>query len=414
MCRKMRKFCANLRGENGLETILEVPIPEEMFPTKNKSPKLMFWKKSKLGRFSIGDRNSQIQVLLGVIGAPLVHLPIHFDNMFNKSLKNYPIESSMAKYIISQYIAAVGGAHALNSVDSMYAMGKVKIMASEFNSDGVLSANNQNLKNSKKTKVKGRKHGAEVGGFVLWSKRPELWCLELVVSGTKIIAGCDGKVTWRQTPWHNSHASRGPRQPLRRSLLGLDPRLTANFFTNSICIGERRANGEDCFVLKLEANPKTMEARSSIDILIIRHSILGYFSQKTGLLVQLDDSQLLGIKTSKNNYVYWETTMESSIHDYRTVDGINIAHSGRTSVSFFRCGEMTEDHSKTRLEEIWSIEEVEFNIQGLTMDCFLPPANLNTRNDGFPAFLPKSTTKTWTATKHSDVKVVVIDDDGYS
>ncbi|KAL9231422.1 hypothetical protein vseg_006654 [Gypsophila vaccaria] len=408
----MMKFRANLDGEIGLETIFEVPIPEEM--SKKKFPKFKLWKKLNPNCNPNDDRNSQIQVLLGVIGAPLIHLPVYSDNNSNKSSKNCPIESSTAKYIISQYIAAVGGAHAVNSVDSMYAMGKVKMMASEFNSDGVLSVNRQKRENQKKIKVKGMKHGAEVGGFVLWSKWPELWCLELVVSGTKIIAGCDGKVAWRQTPWNNSHASRGPPRPLRRSLLGLDPRLTANLFTNAICMGEKTVNGEDCFVLKLEASLKTLESRSSIDIEIIRHTISGYFSQRTGLLVQLDDSQLFGIKTCKNNCIIWESTMESSIQDYRTIDGINIAHSGKTCASFSKHGEKTETHSKTRLVEIWSIEEVDFNIKGLTMECFLPPANLTTRNEGVPAFVlnkTKSTTKARNATKLSSTKIVAIDDD---
>ena len=124
----------------------------------------------------------------------------------------------MAKYIIHQYIAAMGGEHALNSIDSMYAMGKVRMMASEFSAGEGLSVNNPKGDNTKVVKVKGLKHGGEVGGFVLWQKKPDLWCLELVVSGTKISAGSDGKVAWRQTPWHNSHASRGPPRPLRRSL----------------------------------------------------------------------------------------------------------------------------------------------------------------------------------------------------
>jgi hypothetical protein len=122
-------------------------------------------------------------------------------------------EASMAKYIVQQYIAAVGGERALNSVDSMYAMGKVKMVASEF------CAGEGSLNNNKTLKVKNQKHGGgEMGGFVLWKKRPDLWCLELVVSGCKISAGSDGKVAWRQTPWHHSHASRGPPRPLRRFL----------------------------------------------------------------------------------------------------------------------------------------------------------------------------------------------------
>lgn len=111
----------------------------------------------------------------------------------------------MAKYIVQQYIAAAGGEHALNAIDSMYAMGKVKMAASEFVSG--------------EAKVKNMRHGAgEMGGFVLWQKRPDLWSLELMVAGYKISAGSDGKVAWRQTPWQNSHASRGPPRPLRRSL----------------------------------------------------------------------------------------------------------------------------------------------------------------------------------------------------
>lgn len=122
-------------------------------------------------------------------------------------------EASMAKYIVQQYIAAVGGEKAISSIESMYAMGKVRMAASEF------SAGEGSLNNSKVVKVKSVRHGGgEMGAFVLWQKRPELWCLELVVSGCKISAGSDGKVAWRQTPWHHSHASRGPPRPLRRFL----------------------------------------------------------------------------------------------------------------------------------------------------------------------------------------------------
>ncbi|KAK9683431.1 hypothetical protein RND81_10G140800 [Saponaria officinalis] len=421
----MRTLCPNFDREDGLETVLEVPIPEEMFPAaKNKWPNMKPWAKSNQGRspagFPFGDRNSQIQLLLGVIGAPLIPLPIPSDHKLNKTVKDHPIESSMAKYIIHQYIAAMGGDHALNSVDSMYAMGKVRMIASEYSAGEGLSANNQKVDNSKITKIKGMKHGGEVGGFVLWSKKPDLWSLELVVSGTKISAGSDGKVAWRQTPWHSSHASRGPPRPLRRSLQGLDPRLTANLFANSICIGERTVNDEDCFVLKLEANPTTLEARSSGNVEIIRHTVWGYFSQRTGLLVQLEDSHLLRIKASKSDCIFWETTMESSIQDYRTIDGMNIAHSGKTSVSLFRYGENSENHSRTRMEEVWSIEEVDFNIKGLTMDCFLPPSDLKKEDEiGYPAVVSnnvKSSTKArnitkLASTKVSTAKVVAVDDD---
>lgn len=420
----MRTLCPNFEREDALETVLEVPIPEEMFPTaKNRWPNMKSWMRPIPGRapasFPFADRSSQIQLLLGVVGAPLIPLPIPSDYWLNKTIKDHPIESSMAKYIIHQYIAAVGGDHALNSIDSMYAMGKVKMMASEFSAGEGLSVNNLKTDNSKVVKVKGMRHGGEVGGFVLWQKKPDLWSLELVVSGSKMSAGSDGKIAWRQTPWNNSHASRGPPRPLRRSLQGLDPRLTANLFTNSLCIGEKTVNGEDCFVLRLEANPSTLEARSSSNVEIIRHTVWGYFSQRTGLLVQLEDSHLIRIKASKNDSIFWETTMESSIQDYRTIDGVNIAHSGKTSVSLFRYGDDKEKHSRTRLEEGWSIEEVDFNIKGLSMDCFLPPADLKKEDEGYTNVIhssAKSSVKTQDIlkvgnTKFGTAKVAAIDED---
>ncbi|XP_030932019.1 uncharacterized protein LOC115957825 [Quercus lobata] len=382
----MRKLCPNFDREDGLDTVLEVPIPEEMFSNKNNNSSwqnMKSWmkpngEKSQQAMTTVfGSRNAEIQLLLGVVGAPLIPLPIRADHQpINSNIKDNPIEASVAKYIVQQYIAAVGGEKAMRSIDSMYAMGKVRMGASEFSSgEGSL--------NNKVVKVKSVRHGGgEMGGFVLWQKRPGLWCLELVVSGCKVSAGSDGNVAWRQTPWHHSHASRGPPRPLRRFLQGLDPMSTANLFSNSVCAGEKTINDEDCFILKLEAESSTLKARSNSNVEIIRHTVWGCFSTRTGLLVQLEDSHLLRIKAPRNESIYWETTMESLIQDYRTIDGINIAHAGKTSVSLFRFGENPESHSRTRMEEVWTIEEVDFNIEGLSKDCFLPPADLEKEEEG--------------------------------
>jgi hypothetical protein len=159
---------------------------------------------------------------------------------------------------------------------------------------------------------------------------------------------------------------------------GLDPMLTASLFAeDSVCIGERSIGGEDCFVLKVEAEASSLRARNSGSVEIIRHTVWGYFSQRTGLLVQLEDSHLLQIKpTSGTGSVFWETTMESRLDDYRAVDGVNIAHAGRTTVSLVRFGDGQDGSTRTRMDETWSIEEVDFNIRGLSMDCFLPPSDL--------------------------------------
>jgi hypothetical protein len=146
-------------------------------------------------------------------------------------------------------------------------------------------------------------------------------------------------------------------------------------------MGEKKINDEDCFILKLDAEPSALKARSSSNVEIIRHTVWGCFSQRTGLLIQLEDSHLLRIKAQDDNSIFWETTMESLIQDYRTVDGILVAHAGKSSVSLFRFGENSDNHSRTRMEETWEIEEMDFNIKGLSMDCFLPPSDLKKDDD---------------------------------
>lgn len=112
-------------------------------------------------------------------------------------------EASTAKYILQQYVAATGGMTAFNEVSSMYALGQVKMIGSEMHrgDDNVHATGN-----------------CEVGGFVIWQKDPDLWSLELVVAGFKVIAGSDGKVSWNQTSSQPCHPHHGPPRPLRRFL----------------------------------------------------------------------------------------------------------------------------------------------------------------------------------------------------
>lgn len=165
-------------------------------------------------------------------------------------------------------------------------------------------------------------------------------------------------------------------------LQGLDPNTTASMFANARCIGEKNINGEDCFILKLCADPQTLKARSEGPAEIIRHVLFGYFSQKTGFLVVVEDSHLTRIQTNGGDAVYWETTINSYLDDYRPVEGVMIAHSGRSVVTLFRFGETAMSHTKTRMEEAWTIEEVAFNVPGLSLDCFIPPAELRYGSGG--------------------------------
>lgn len=122
----------------------------------------------------------------------------------NRSLKKcFFQQASTAKYIVAQYIAATGGQPALNAVHSMCVTGEVKISASEFHQGD---------------KSKNVKCTDEAGGFVLWQKDPDLWILELVISGCKIISGSNGKISWRHSSNQPGPVSMGPPRPLRRFL----------------------------------------------------------------------------------------------------------------------------------------------------------------------------------------------------
>ncbi|KAG2600913.1 uncharacterized protein LOC120708143 [Panicum virgatum] len=373
----MRKLCPNLDRDDSLDTVLEVPIPDEMLinaPGADKrrgagGANMRAWLKNQAFDRATVDgaapATAELQLFLNVVGSPLIPCPVPHDRAFSRSIRDSSIQASTAKYIIQQYIAATGGQAALQGVRSMYAVGKVRMCASEFH-----------LGDQTVTAAQGR---AEVGGFVLWQKTPEVWFFELIMGGHKMSAGSDGKVAWRQSAADQSHASRGPPRPLRRSLQGLDPRSIANLFSDAVCIGEKILNGEECFILKLEAGAMTLRARSAPAFDIIHHTVWGYFSQRTGLLIQLEDSHLLRMKSGKgarrSENIFWETSMESVISDYRYIDGINIAHGGHTTVTLFRYGEGSVNH-KRKLEETWTVEEADFNVHGLTTDYFLPPADL--------------------------------------
>ncbi|KAL8225898.1 hypothetical protein R6Q57_018455 [Mikania cordata] len=321
------------------------------------------------GSGSASYQRSDLRLLLGVLGAPLA--PVHVSNWEpfpHLSIKDTPIETSSAQYILQQYMAASGGQKLQNSIHNAYVMGKVKMVAFDIETATKVIKN----KNSSKT--------SESGSFVLWQMNPDMWYVELALGASKVHAGCNGRLVWRHTPWLGAHAAKGPVRPLRRALQGLDPRTTASMFTNARCTGEKKINDEDCFVLKLCADPHTLKARSEGPAEIIRHVLFGYFSQKTGLLVHLEDSHLTRIQTNGGDAVYWETTINSFLEDYRPVERMMIAHSGRSIVTLFRFGETPMSHTKTRMQEAWTIEEVAFNVPGLSVDCFIPPAELRFAN----------------------------------
>ncbi|XVF63890.1 hypothetical protein PTKIN_Ptkin09bG0122800 [Pterospermum kingtungense] len=262
-------------------------------------------------------------------------------------------EASAAKYVVQQYVASAGGHLALSSMKSMYAVGQVKMQQGDH--DRVYPRDN-----------------CEVGGFVLWQKNPDLWYFELVVSGFKVSAGSDAKVAWNQSSSQPGQANRGPPRPLRRFL-----QVLLAFFNQTIHI----EFASMIFTLwihqgldRLETSSNALKVQSSAQTEMIHHTIWGYFSQRTGLFVKFEDKKLVRMKpASGKNWVFWETRVES-VQDYRYIDGINIAHSGKTTTTFYRYGK-SHNH-KRKVEETWSIDEVDFNVCGLSNQSFLPPADL--------------------------------------
>ncbi|KAF5739392.1 hypothetical protein HS088_TW12G00597 [Tripterygium wilfordii] len=378
----MRKLCPNYDREDGLETVLEVPVPEEMFNTMGSNAALRWQNMRALMKAQSAKKSTHLQAksnnefmaLLKLIGSPLIPFRVQTDHALTVPLKDCSIEASTAKYIVQQYVAATGGLAALNSLKSMYAVGQVKLVGSEMHQS------DDSIRTRFLSVLSLIRGNVEVGGFVLWQKNPDLWFLELVVSGYKISAGSDGKVAWNQSSSQPGHANRGPPRPLRKFFQGLDPRCIANLFLEAVCIGEKSVTSEDCFILKLETPSNILKIQSSPNTDIVHHKIWGYFSQRTGLLVKFEDTKLVRMKSPRgNDSVFWETTIESVIGDYKYIDGINIAHCGKTVATLYRYGE-SHNH-KRKIEETWRIEEVDFNICGLSMDCFLPPADLK-RKEG--------------------------------
>ncbi|CAK9165633.1 unnamed protein product [Ilex paraguariensis] len=331
------------------------------------------------GTNTIPAKRQDLRLLLGVLGCPLAPIPLLvLNNPLHRRLhiKDVPIENSAAYYIIQQYLAATGCLKQQQKcTKNMYTAGVVKMICCPTE-----VSSGKNVRS-----MRGRSSG-DNGCFVLWQMSPGMWSLELVVGGNKVLAGSDGKIVWRHTPWLGTHSPKGPQRPLRRIIQGLDPKSTASLFGKAQCLGEKRIGDDDCFVLKVAADRAAVMERNEGRAEVVRHVLYGYFSQKSGLLIYMEDSHLTRVLQAPPNsendqdldtVVYWETTIGTSIQDYRDVEGIMIAHQGRTIATVFRFGEMSMEYCRTRMEEAWRIDDVVFNVPGLSFDSFIPPADIS-------------------------------------
>uniref|UniRef100_A0A0E0NQ69 Uncharacterized protein n=1 Tax=Oryza rufipogon TaxID=4529 RepID=A0A0E0NQ69_ORYRU len=350
-----------MRSRVALETLAEEPGGGEEEAARRKSSGLQAALHRVARRLLSGAGEdarpaADLRVLLSVLACPLSPVPI---------LPRLPRHvASSAQYIIEQFRATTGCGKIEGAVKSMYAAGRVQLAMLQDPAGGGAGGGGGG----------GRGHE---GSFVMWQLAPSMWIVEMAVAGQHVAAGSDGRVAWRRTPWVGAHAARGGSRPLRRALQGLDPVTIAAIFSTAEHAGEKLVDGEDCFVLRLDVGPSVLSSWSDGTAEVIRHGLTGFFSQRSGLLVRLEDSQLTRIQSPGAAAMYWETTISSSLADYRAVDGgggVHVAHSGRSTAHLARFGVgVRAARVVTRMEESWTIDDVAFNVPGLGPDAFIPP-----------------------------------------
>lgn len=166
---------------------------------------------------------------------------------------------------------------------------------------------------------------------------------------------------------------------------GLDPVTIASVFSAAEHVGEKAVDGEDCFALRLDVAPSVLSAWGDGAAEVIRHGMTGYFSQRSGLLARLDDSQLTRIQTPGAPAMYWETTVSSRLGDYRAADGgaAVVAHAGTSVAHLARFGaDVGAARAVTRMEEEWTIDDVAFNVAGLCPESFIAPEEVRSGGGG--------------------------------
>lgn len=153
-------------------------------------------------------------------------------------------------------------------------------------------------------------------------------------------------------------------------------------FASAEYMGEKQVLGVECFVLKVWAENGELAERSDSSAEMIKHSSVGYFSQRSGLLLLLEDSYLTRIQTPGSHPTYWETSISTKVDDYRrqevNANGMMIAHSGHSSVVITRFGDKVRaGHGVTRMEETYTIDDLAFNVPGLSLHTFIPPQDIS-------------------------------------
>lgn len=97
----MRKLCPNYDKEDGLDTVLEVPIPEEMFTNMGSNGALRWQNLRALMRAQGVDKsthlaaasNNEFMALLKLVGTPLIPFQVQPDEPLTRPIKDCSIVS---------------------------------------------------------------------------------------------------------------------------------------------------------------------------------------------------------------------------------------------------------------------------------------------------------------------------------
>lgn len=96
----MRRLCPNIDRDDGLETILEVPIPEEMFTSMGSNVTLRWqnmstWMKAQTSdKWSspiIANRFNELRFLLYLVGSPLIPLQVQLGHSVHRPVRDCSI-----------------------------------------------------------------------------------------------------------------------------------------------------------------------------------------------------------------------------------------------------------------------------------------------------------------------------------
>jgi len=92
----MKKLCPNFDKEDGLETVLEVPIPDEMLTSMGSNGFNRWQNLRTLMNARFPDKsslNNEFLVLLKIVGAPLIPVQLSSDRALTRPLKDCSIVS---------------------------------------------------------------------------------------------------------------------------------------------------------------------------------------------------------------------------------------------------------------------------------------------------------------------------------